>query len=99
VELEVRQESDAVTVGVHVKPRASKSRVLGARAGALDVAVAAPPVDGEANLELVRTLARHLGIAAARVSIVGGASGRNKRVRIAGIGADELRLALHPREV
>ena len=44
---------------VRVKPRASKSRVLGTRDGVLEVAVAAPPVDGAANEELVRTLAEH----------------------------------------
>jgi len=36
-----------------VKPRASKSRILGVREGMLEVALAAPPVDGEANAELI----------------------------------------------
>lgn len=79
---------------VHVKPRASKSRVIGIRGDALDVAVAAPPVDGEANAELVRLLARHFGVAQGRVTVVSGASGRTKVVRLGGLGVEEARTLL-----
>jgi uncharacterized protein (TIGR00251 family) len=72
---------------VRVKPRASKSRVLGMKGDELEVAVAAPPVDGAANLELVRTLAEHYGVAKSAVEIVSGLAGRHKLVRIAGAGA------------
>ncbi len=71
---------------VRVKPRASKSRVLGMKGDELEVAVAAPPVDGAANLELVRTLAEHYGVAKSAVEIVSGLAGRNKLVRIRGAG-------------
>lgn len=73
-------------IKVRVKPRASKSRVLGMKGDALEVAVAAPPVDGAANLELVRTLAEHYGVAKSAVEIVSGLGGRSKIVRIAGAG-------------
>jgi uncharacterized protein len=69
---------------VRVKPRASKSRVLGMKGDELEVAVAAPPVDGAANLELVRTLAEHYGVAKSAVEIVSGLGGRSKIVRISG---------------
>ena len=59
---------------VRVKPRASKSRVLGAREGALEIAVAAPPVDGEANQELIRIAAAHFDLPRSRVKLVAGAS-------------------------
>lgn len=92
----VRSATMAAHVRVHVKPRASKSRVIGMRGDALDVAVAAPPVDGEANAELVRTLARHFGIAQSRVEIVSGVSGRNKVVRLSGVEDEEVRARLAP---
>jgi uncharacterized protein (TIGR00251 family) len=69
---------------VRVKPRASKSRVLGMKGDELEVAIAAPPVDGAANLELVRTLAEHYGVAKSEVEIVSGHAGRHKLVRIVG---------------
>lgn len=81
-------------LSVHVKPRASKSRVVGVRAEVLDVAVAAPPVDGLANAELIRTLASHFGLPARQVTVVSGASGRSKVVELSGISEEEVRTRL-----
>lgn len=83
---EARVSAPALSLEIRVKPRASKSRVLGHKGGVLEVAVAAPPVDGAANLELVRVLAEHYGVAKSAVQIVSGHAARVKRVRIAGIG-------------
>ncbi len=93
-DVDLRATPDGVTLRVRAKPRASKSRVLGPRAGVLDVAVAAPPVDGEANQELLRTLARHFGLAPRQVELVTGSTGRSKLVRFSGIGIDEVRKRL-----
>lgn len=88
--LDLRQDSDGVRLRVRVKPRASKSRVVGVREGALEVAVAAPPVDGEANAELVAFLAKRLGVGKSSVSVVSGDTGRNKLIRISGVDKDVL---------
>lgn len=69
------------TVRVRVKPRASKSRVLGYKDDLLEVAVAAPPVDGAANEELVRTLADHFEVPKSTIEIVSGQGSRVKLVR------------------
>jgi hypothetical protein len=76
-----------VSLRVRVKPRASKSAVLGVRAGELEVAVRAAPVDGRANEELVRVLAEHFEIPKSTVSIARGQSGRSKIVRLAVVPA------------
>ena len=81
----VSAKGDGVVVHVVAKPRASKSAVRGARDGALEIALAAPPVDGEANEELVRFLAKTFGVPARDVTIERGESGRHKRVHIAHI--------------
>jgi uncharacterized protein (TIGR00251 family) len=78
-----------VRFGVHVKPHASKSSIAGVREGALDVRVAAPPVDGAANEELVRALARALGVARSEVAIVRGQSSRDKLVEVLGLSTHE----------
>jgi hypothetical protein len=78
-------KGDGVVFQVLAKPRASKSAVRGARDGALEIAIAAPPVDGEANEELVRFLARAFGVPARAVTIERGEGGRHKRVHIARI--------------
>ena len=46
---------------VHVQPRAKRSEVVGRHGDAIKVRLAAPPVDGAANEELVRFLAEALG--------------------------------------
>jgi uncharacterized protein (TIGR00251 family) len=68
---------------VRVKPRASKSRVLGNKDETLEVAIAAPPVDDAANQELIRTLAAHYDVPKSAVEIVSGHRSRLKLVRIA----------------
>jgi uncharacterized protein (TIGR00251 family) len=72
-----------VSLRVRVKPRASVSRVLGVRRGELEVAVAAPPVDGAANEALIRVLSEHFGVPRSAIDIARGQSGRSKIVRIA----------------
>jgi uncharacterized protein len=91
VKLDLQAKPDGVHLRVHVKPRASSSRVVGPRAGALDVAVAAPPVEGAANAELCRTLGRYFGLAPSRIAVVSGAAGRSKVIRLCGLGVDEVR--------
>lgn len=93
-QLELEERDGAVRLRVHVKPRASRSRVIGARDGALDVAVAAPPVDGKANTELLRTLSHQLGVGRQAVSIVSGMTGRNKLVSVQGVCPAALRARL-----
>jgi uncharacterized protein len=44
-----------------------------------------PPVDGKANAELVRLLAKHFECSASSIQIKGGAAGRNKWVEIDGV--------------
>ncbi len=90
VKLVVTHEG-AVRVEILAKPRARSSRVTGVREGALVVQLAAPPVDGAANAELVETLARTLGIPRRDVVLIRGETARTKVVEVRGLAADEVR--------
>lgn len=80
----------AVTyLNIHVQPRASRTEVVGRHGDAIKIRIAAPPTDGSANEELVRFLAKTLGVKRSAVSIVGGKTGRRKRVAIEGVGLKE----------
>jgi hypothetical protein len=61
---------------------------------AVKLRLAAPPVDGAANAELVRFLAERLGVARADVTIVRGATARRKTVRVRSLAADAARRRL-----
>jgi uncharacterized protein (TIGR00251 family) len=89
-DLVVEQRGNALRIRVRVKPKAAKSRILGVRDGILEVAVAAPPVDGEANSELIRTLARALGCGKSAIEIVAGPGSRSKLVGLVGLTLAEL---------
>jgi uncharacterized protein (TIGR00251 family) len=86
-----------VSLLVAAAPRASRTEVAGVAEGRLRVRVAAPPVAGAANAELVRFLARSLGVPKSAVAVTGGAAGRRKTVLIRGITAAAARRLLEPR--
>ena len=69
-------------------PRAGRSGFAGLRDGALLVKLAAAPVDGAANDELIALLAKTLKIPKRDISIVSGERSRTKRIRIAGMDRD-----------
>jgi uncharacterized protein (TIGR00251 family) len=60
----------------------------------LEVRVAAAPADGKANAEVVRLLAKWLGLPKSSVTLVSGATARIKRLEIA-TSDEALRTALH----
>ena len=79
---------------MRAKPRASRPGLGGIRDGALEVRVGAPPVEGAANEALVELLARALDLPRRAVTLVSGEHGRSKRVRIDGLGLEEVRARL-----
>ena len=77
-----RRDGDDLLLHCYLQPRASKNEVIGEHDGAIKIRITAPPVDGEANAELVRFLAKQFGVGKTAVVIESGASGRRKTVRI-----------------
>lgn len=81
---------------MHVVPRARTTDVAGRHGDALKIRLAAPPVDGAANDELVRYLAERLAVPRSAVTITAGRSGRRKTVKIAGVATADALRALQP---
>lgn len=93
-EVWLRETADGVTIDVLAAPRASRSRVMGEHDGRLRIQLAAPPVDGEANLALVLFVARQLGVARTTVSIVSGEASKRKLVLVRGARIEDVRRGL-----
>lgn len=91
-----RRDDGDLLLEVRVQPRASRTEFAGAMGDRLRVRLQAPPVDGRANAALVEFLAEAFDVPRARVTIEHGLSGRDKRVRIRGVGlvAPQLRALL-----
>ena len=81
-------------ISVHVVPRARRTEVAGTYGDAIRIRLAAPPIDGAANEELVRFLAERLGVARRQVEITAGMAGRRKVVEIVGLGQETIRRRL-----
>lgn len=77
-----------------IQPKASRNEVVGLHGDAYKVALTAPPVKGEANKELIRYLAKRLGVPKSKLQILHGESGRNKMLRIEGIEENEAKRML-----
>ena len=76
------EKNGALVFNVRVVPRASKSEIVGAHDGALKIRIAAPPVDGAANAELIRVLAKTFDVSKSKVEILSGQASRAKQIKI-----------------
>lgn len=87
-------KDNAVIFTVRVVPRASKSEIVGEHDGALKVRIASPPVDGAANAELIKLLAKTFSVPKSAVEIIGGQTSKTKQIRIADINAESFSVVL-----
>lgn len=76
---------------VKVIPRAGRTALAGTRDGSVLIRLAAAPVAGAANAELIAFLADLLDVPKRNISIVAGEKSRQKRVRIDGVTEETVR--------
>ena len=76
------RDPDRMIIHVKVKPNARESRLVCADNGLWSAQVKSPPVDGKANAELLKLIAKHFRCHKTAVSIKGGGTGRVKIVQI-----------------
>ena len=81
-----RDDGDALVLSLHVQPGAKRTEVAGVHGDGADarlkIRLAAPPVDGKANAELVRFLAEAFGVPQRSVALERGEASRQKTVRV-----------------
>ncbi len=92
--IKLATKDSEVTFAVRVQPRASKSGVAGELDGVLKIRLAAPPVEGQANEELIRLLAKLFDAPRQRIAILSGHTSKNKVVSVSGISVDEVERVL-----
>lgn len=79
---------------VYCQPGAKQTQCVGLHDGKPKIQLKAPPVDGAANQALIGFLSGVFGVPKSAISIELGASGRTKRVAVAGRRDEELTRAL-----
>jgi uncharacterized protein (TIGR00251 family) len=86
---------DGTLLTLRASPGAKRTSIEGLYGqGALKLRVAAPPVDGKANAEVERFLARLLGVPRSDVVLIQGSSSRDKVVLVRGLDQRETHNAL-----
>jgi uncharacterized protein (TIGR00251 family) len=83
---------NGVSLFCQIQPRASRTEVVGLHGDPprLKIRVAAPPVDGEANEELIAFLSKKLRVPKARIEIRAGQTGKLKEIFIVGLKSQDL---------
>jgi uncharacterized protein (TIGR00251 family) len=92
--VEITQTGQTIEFTVRVIPRSSRTEIVGELNGAVRVRLSSPPVDGAANAELVKLLAKALDVARSAIEIVSGEKSKTKRLRVSGVTAGQLRKAI-----
>ncbi len=81
---------DGAVLPVLAQPGARRNAILGERAGALRVAVTSPPEKGKANEAIQTLLAEAFACRPSRVTLISGATSRQKRFLLEGLAPAEL---------
>ena len=93
----ITETAAGVVFSVHVQPRASRNELCGVQGDAIKIRLTSPPVEDAANRLCAEFLAKQLGIAKSRVTIIAGAKSRHKTIAVAGVtGAEILSLLAQP---
>ncbi len=81
-------------IAVRLRPGAGSDELVGMKEGVLQARVKAPPVEGRANAALCKLIAKRVGVAPSKVSVIRGGKSRDKLVRVEGVDQTGLTEAL-----
>jgi uncharacterized protein len=89
--LKLTGKEEKLTLVVRVTPNSSSNHISLESDGKLAVKLTSPPVEGKANKDLVKLIAKKLGIPQSDVSIKRGEHSRDKVLVISGVSAETFR--------
>lgn len=88
------EDPTGVLLRLHCLPNAPKTQIVGIHGESLKLKIHAPPVDGKANLEIIRFFAEELGLPKNRLDILSGEKSKGKSLRIQGLSWNEIKAKL-----
>ena len=83
-------EKEQVKITARVQPNTSRNEVLGFIDGVLHIRIAAPPIKGKANQELIKFLSDILGVSKSNLTIEKGMTGKMKVIGISGLTQNQV---------
>ncbi len=88
--LDIKEDSAGIILPVRASPGAKRDSLAGEHAGALKIAVSAPPDKGKANEAIIEVLSETLDVPKSNITLITGATSRQKKFRIEGIDRETL---------
>ena len=85
------ESPEGVQIKVFIQPRSTKTQFQGQYGDEIKLRVASSPVEGKANEEICRYLAKEFGVPQRTVEMVSGARSRHKRVLLKGKTLSDLK--------
>lgn len=90
-EFHLHDSKKGAALAVRVTPRASRNEIVEVLSdGKIKIHLTAAPVDGKANAELLKYLAKVLDIPVSRLEVIVGLSGRDKIISVIDMDANVL---------
>ena len=83
----VRLNKKGVEINFQVLPRSSQSKIVGLHNDTVKIKLNKPPVDGQANAECCRVVAKYFKVSKTQVSVLRGISSRQKTILVEGVSA------------
>ncbi len=83
-------KEEQATIVVQVQPNASRNKIACFKNGVWHLRVAAPPVKGKANQELLKFLSDVLGVSKVNLTIEKGTTSKRKTIVIKGLTRDQV---------
>lgn len=77
-------EGDTIVVHVYVQPGAKRTEIVGFFGNALKIRLASPPIDGRANVALVKFIAKLFDVPIRQIEFKRGDKSRYKTIAIRG---------------
>tara|TARA_B110000914_G_C15038928_1_gene254408 strand:+ start:183 stop:482 length:300 start_codon:yes stop_codon:yes gene_type:complete len=92
----ISQDGNDIILEVDIQPSASRSEIVGIEPwrGKVKITILSKPVDGAANLELIRLISKEFNIKKNRIILENGHTSRRKRIRIIDINKSHIQQIL-----
>jgi len=89
-----KQTDEGVEISLYIQPKASKTELIGEHNGLLKIKIKAPPVEGQANTEVIEFLSEILQIPKRQIEFLKGDKSREKKVLVRGLNCLQVQAAL-----
>jgi len=73
---------DIITLTIYVQPGAKHNEIIGMHGEALKIKLATPPIEGRANIALIRYIATLFEVPLSQVTLKRGAKSRHKTIEV-----------------